>query len=336
MRPVLLVIVVLLSSLWWGPVAFAEEPTAEERAAAQVLFDEGRTLSEAGDWQGACAKFQESMRLHQAVGTQLNLARCYEEIDQLASAWINWVEAKQRASAAGQEKRAKIAEERARALESRVSFITIRVQEPVDGLVVTRDDSEIGRPQWDTRLPIDGGSHRIEVKAPGYEPWRKKVQIKKEGAHVVVRVPALVATTVAPEPEGVVPSPMPVPVPDEPVEPPDEGVSGQLIGGIVLTVLGVGGVAVGIGFGVAAMGKNDDSLALCPDTPSACTADGVALRDDAFTFAHVSTVGFAVGGASLLTGVILIATSFARGASTEDAAVRLVPLPDGVGIGGRF
>lgn len=336
MRPFLFFIVTLFASLSLGPRAFAQAPTSEDRAAAQVLFDEGRTLGDAGDWKGACAKFEESMRLHQAVGTQLNLARCYEEIDQLASAWINWVEAKQRATAAGQDKRAKIAGERAAALESRVSFITIRVKEPVEGLVVTRDGTTIGKPQWDTRLPIDGGSHRIEVTAPGYDTWRQKVHIKREGAHVVVRVPALSRAAAAPKPLEI-PEPTPLPSPDEPTTPPDTGVSGQLVGGIVLTVLGAGGLAVGIGFGVLASGKNDDSLTHCPDSPSACTPEGVALRDDAFTFAHASTAGFAVGGASLLAGVILIATSFSGGASIEDdAAVRFVPTANGVGLEGRF
>ena len=91
----------ILVAVMTPAMVHAEETSATDRAAAQVLFDEGRKLTESDDWEQACVKFQESMRLHPATGTQLNLARCYEKINKLASAWINWVEAKDRAIAAG-------------------------------------------------------------------------------------------------------------------------------------------------------------------------------------------------------------------------------------------
>jgi hypothetical protein len=319
------------------PTARAQEPSAEDRAAAQVVFEEGRKLSEAGDWKGACKKFEESMRLHLATGTQLNLARCYENIGKFASAWINWVEAKERALANDQAKRAKLAAERADALEGRISFLTIRVQEPVDGLVVLRDGSEVGKAQWGSKVPIDGGTHRIEVRAPGYTAWQKSVKIKNERAHVVVRVPRLdkqaTAPLPSPEPTVVV---VPDPAPDAPDTPDtDRGINYQGISGVVIAILGAGGIGVGIGFGVAAGAKNDDSLTHCPDVPSRCTAAGVALRNDAFTLAHVSTAGFIGGGVLMFTGVILLATSFG-GASAETAALTVMPAPGGIGLGGRW
>ncbi len=319
-------------------VAGADEPNAEDRAAAQVLFEAGRQLFDAKDYRAACRKFEESMRLHQATGTQLNLARCYEKEGRFASAWINWVEAKERAALAGQTDRVEIAEKRAAALESRVSFITIRVSEPVDGLEVRRDGTSIGSAQWDTKLPVDGGTHVVEVSAPGRKRWRKQVKVKREGAHVVVRVPALEPASAPPQPTAEPrPAPAPLPSPGPTDEPPeDEGVDAKLVSGIVLTVLGAGGLGVGIGFGVAAMSKNDESLTHCPTSPGQCTADGVALRQDAFTFAHVSTAGFAVGGVGLLAGLILIGTSFADGGSPREASVMLVPVPSGLGVGGRW
>ena len=80
----------------WG--AGAQEPPrsqqqAEDKAAAQVLFDEGRTLMDAERYGEACPKFAESLRLDAALGTQLNLARCYQLVGKTASAWILYLEA---------------------------------------------------------------------------------------------------------------------------------------------------------------------------------------------------------------------------------------------------
>ncbi len=320
--------------------AKADETSSTDRAAAQVLFDEGRKLTESDNWEQACVKFQESMRLHPAGGTQLNLARCYEKIGKLASAWINWVEAKDRAIAADRKDRAKLAGDRADALAGRISFMTIRVADPVDGLVVKRDGSEVGQPQWGTKMPIDGGTYRIVATADGRKRWRKKVKIKGEGAHVVVRVPKLEkksnsspAPVVPDTPEPrIEPEPDPDPAPSDPHR---DGVSGQLVAGIAFASLGAVGLGLGIGFGVAAMNNNDESLTHCPSEPDLCTREGVDLRVDAFTFSYVSTTGFIAGGVGALVGVILIAT-----APTDDGPERIglrpVAVPHGVGLGGTF
>ncbi len=337
-------ILLLLSLVWAAPTWAAKPAGSEDRAAAQTLFDEGRKLGDKGDWKAACVKFQESLRLHEAIGTQLNLARCFEQIDKLASAWINWVEAKQRATAAGQSKRVKIASERAAALEGRLSYITIRVTQPLEDMVVTRDGTELGSAQWDTKLPVDGGKHRIVVTAAGHKKWRKKIRIKKEGVHVVVRVPRL--EPIAP-PTATVPDPAPQPDPTpEPTlepdeipgpndsEPTDSRISAQFLGGVAFTVVGATGLALGIGFGVAAMNANDASQTRCPVTPVECSRAGVDLRVKAFTFSYVSTSGFAAAGAGLLIGVILMATAPSDGPVRQ--GVTVVPVPHGVGVGATF
>lgn len=329
---VLLFLAVVLATT---PVAADDTVSSEDRAAAQVLFDEGRDLADADDWKGACKKFQESMRIHEATGTQLNLARCYEKIGKLASAWINWLEAYQRAKGAGQDKRAKIAKERADALDGRISFITVRVQEPVDGLVVKRDGVKLGSAQWDTKLPIDGGTHRIRATADGYRKWQQKVKIKKEGSHVVVRVPRLEKLEEQPPAQKPGPSPDPEPPLDDPSDASEGGgVNGQIVAGIVFSALAAVGAGLGIGFGVAAMNANDDSLTHCPDRPDRCTRDGVDLRVNAFTFSYISTSGFIGAGAAAVTAIVLFAT--APGDAPERTGLRVVPVPHGVGLGGSF
>jgi len=274
-----------------------DEPSDADRAAAQVLFDEGRTLMGEEDFEAACDKFAESMRLDRAIGTQLNLANCYEKIGKTASAWINFVEAKSRAQKAGQENRVKVAGERADALEAQLSKLTIVVPYELEGLEVRRDGELVGEAQWGIEVPADPGSHEIEASAPGKLPWTTTVVVGEEADQVEVEIAPLEDAPVEPEPGG--------PKPD-----PEEDGSGQLAAGITLGALGLVGVGIGAAFGVLAGNKNDESTSTeyCPNEPTQCTAEGVELRDEAMTFAHVSTTGFVVGGVGIAVGAILLLT----------------------------
>ncbi|MEQ9324675.1 MAG: tetratricopeptide repeat protein [Polyangiaceae bacterium] len=246
----------------------------------------------------ACKKFAESMRLDKAIGTQLNLGLCYEKAGRFASAWINFEEARARAAKEGQENRVKVAKEYADALAGRLSKIRYVVEDPPDGLVVERDNTVVGEAQWGTEIPIDGGTHTVVARAPGKLSWETEIRVESENDRVEVVIPGLED---APEP----PPPPPTPVPKG-APPPAADATPYIVGGVVAGSLGVIGVGLGTAFGVLAMNKEKDSLDRCPEPPNGCTSEGVALRNDAFTFAHVSTAGFVVGGAGIATGLLLI------------------------------
>ena len=159
-------------------------PTDADRAAAQVLFDEGRALMEDESYDEACKKFAESMRLDKAIGTQLNLGLCYEKAGRFASAWINFEEARARAAKEGQENRVKVAKEYADALAGRLSKIRYVVEDPPDGLVVERDNTEVGEAQWGTEIPIDGGTHTVVARAPGKLSWETEIRVESENDRV--------------------------------------------------------------------------------------------------------------------------------------------------------
>jgi len=308
-----------------------EEPSDADRAAAQVLFDEGRTLMDRQSYEEACKKFAESMRLDKAIGTQLNLGLCYEKTGRYASAWIHFEEARARAAKAGQENRVEVAKKYADALAGRLSKIRIVVEEPPEGLTVERDGKEVGEPQWGIEVPIDGGSHSIVAKAPGKKPWETTIDVEPENDRVEVVVPTLED---APEPVE------PVPPRRLPERPPPQGADGTpyLVGGIVAGSLGVIGVALGATFGALAINKKSASLDNCPEPPNGCTAEGVALRDDAFTFAHVSTATFVIGGAGIATGLLLILLAPSDDDAVDDD-VALEPWVDprtGGGLGVRW
>jgi hypothetical protein len=73
--------------------------------------------------------------------------------------------------------------------------------------------------------------------------------------------------------------------------------------------LGLVGVGVGTAFSVSARSTNDESREHClPDDPTLCDALGAELRDDAIAEQNGAIVGFAVGGALVVTGVALLLT----------------------------
>src|SRR5688572_24485086 len=75
--------VVLLGAMSGAPqVAFAQQ-----RAAAELLFGEGRKLMDKGRYDEACAKFEERKRLDRAPGTTWNRDNCEERRGRVASAW---------------------------------------------------------------------------------------------------------------------------------------------------------------------------------------------------------------------------------------------------------
>src|SRR5512138_843971 len=81
---------ILVGAAWlWPGKSWAEE----DAAAARVLFQEARTLADAGDYPAACPKFIDSYRLEAAIGTLLNMADCERRQGQLARAWVSFQKA---------------------------------------------------------------------------------------------------------------------------------------------------------------------------------------------------------------------------------------------------
>src|SRR5262245_1711819 len=73
-----------LATLASGTRAFGQD---RDLAAAEALFREARAAMQSGDFDAACAKFEESERLDKAPGTVLNLAECEEKRGRVATAW---------------------------------------------------------------------------------------------------------------------------------------------------------------------------------------------------------------------------------------------------------
>jgi hypothetical protein len=75
---------------------------------------------------------------------------------------------------------------------------------------------------------------------------------------------------------------------------------------IGLGIVGVVGVGAGMVLGLVASAKNKDSKGHCdPADETRCSDQGVSLRNEAYTFSDLSSVGFIAGGAALLGSGLL-------------------------------
>jgi hypothetical protein len=275
------------------------ESSSGDRAAAEALFNEGRSLMASGKYSEACPKFEASQQLDPGLGTELNLAECYEKVGKSASAWAEYKEAIPMARAAGSKLRQDLAEERARALESRLSTLTIRALGGEDSvaLEIRRDGVRVLPAEFGSAIPVDPGPHTVEASAPGKKKWTSTYQVS-DAMKVAVDVPQLDAESAPPmgaPPRASTPAPTP----------PTSQASTQRTAAIVVGAAGVVGLGLATVFGLRAKSNWNDSKAHCTSYPYGCDARGLDLHSSASSQATVSTVSFIAGGAALAVGAVL-------------------------------
>ena len=175
-------------------------------AQAEALFRQGRELLVAGKVSEACSAFEQSQRLEPAITTLLNLAGCREMNRQYASAWGYFLQAERETRASVDEESVKfhaLAESRAKALEGKVSKLTISVSaaHEIDGLVVLRGTTPVEASAWNRALPIDGGTYTVTARAPGATAWTATVIVDEQADTKTVDIPKLQVATPEPEEE---------------------------------------------------------------------------------------------------------------------------------------
>lgn len=286
---------------------------ASDKAAAESLFNAGKALMDEERYAEACEKFAGSMDAEPSVGAQLNLALCNEKQGKVASAWRYYRDAALMAKALNDARRQRGAEKLAAELESKVSRVTIRVAEPIEGLRITQDGEVVAA--IDEELPIDPGTHRLEATAPGHRAWSKTISIPGEATREVVTVPALEAIG------GSEPA----------VEDGGDLPTWQRIAGWSAIGLGGLGLTIGTVFGILATSDANGLETACgPD--KTCPSDQLDDLDRARTRANVATGTLVVGGVFAAGGaVLLLLDPIELG---DDTSARLIPDvgPDGAGL----
>lgn len=326
---------VVAASLALGGPASADD----KKVAAQVLFDAAMKLTENQKYEEACPKLEESQKIDPQIGTLFWLADCQEHVGALASAWANFVDAADRARAAGRESHASEAQGRADKLKVRLIQLIVVVPDEtkqMPGLKITRDGVELGAASYGLPTPVDPGKHLIRVSATGRRPWETSVTAAGEGNTMTVSIPVLTE-----EPSiQVVPTTTAAPT----ATPTVAAGSWPVSRSIAIGVGGVGlvGVGMGIGFGLDAIGNVNGAKPECDSsTPAVCSPKGGAMLDAAKVSGSISTVGFIAGGVLLAGGVALFLVAPGKASSKPTSSVWITPMSagkDGAGVlvGGKL
>lgn len=174
----------------WPSLALADSNDTD-RQIAQSLFDDGRTLLEAGRFAEACPKFAESQRLDPGGGTLLNLALCHELEGRTATAWSEFRDALSIAIRDDRKDRQELATSHITALAPKLTRLTVVVPEVIATRdpEVTLDRSRLPPAAWNTAIPIDPGEHRIVVVAAGLPRWETTVATLDAGKTYRAEVP---------------------------------------------------------------------------------------------------------------------------------------------------
>jgi hypothetical protein len=326
-------LIVVAAILTYGGTA-----RADDAAAAEAMFQRGKTHMDAMRYAEACADFAVSESLDSSVGTLLNLGECNVKLGKTASSWAAFAKAAVKAEREGQLRRMEYAKQRASDVEPLMTRLEVRVlgERPV-GMKITREREGMRKPDDMSLLvgspvPVDPGAYLIVATAPAYKRWEEQVEIVGEGQTVVVEVPVLEASPVEATPEGTTPgsSTLIMQAPRK-----DPGANRRLI---ALGVGGVGIAAVTTGFIFGALANSDlgKSESHCDDD-NLCDQAGVDLVADAKSSANISTVLVSLGGAALLAGGVLWFTAPSSSEKAHTSGLQTVPLmgPDQVGFAVR-
>lgn len=272
------------------------ESSEQRRATAEALFNEAGSLFRQGNYIAACDKLAQSQRLDPAVGTLLNLGRCYEKIGRTASAWLAFVDAVNAAKTAGQTERGEVARQGVTRLAPLVPKLHLKVADDAatEGLEISRGGEVVPKALWNVASPTDPGDHEIEVKAPGKKPWSKQIHLEP-AKQVTVEVPLLEDD----------------PTQSKGIHGTEKGKSGlgtQRILALVTGGVGVVGVGVGTGFFLSA--RTDAKAANEHCEGATCDdSESLSANDRALKKANLATIFLGAGAALLAGGTVLWLTA---------------------------
>jgi hypothetical protein len=215
-----LVSAILVAALAWPSLARAQV-TDSERAAARELFKEGDELQRTGKFSEALDKFQRAQKVYSAPTNELRIAECQAALGQLVEATESYRSALRMPLPPGSPQAFQAAVDQAKTelaqVEPRVPKLIVRVTPPnanpqlqIDGQTVSA--ALIGEP-----LPLDPGTHRVRVFAPGFASSEQD-PVLKERETTTVLASLRQTVEVAPPPPAVAP-PLAV-APPPPVAPP--------------------------------------------------------------------------------------------------------------------
>jgi hypothetical protein len=285
-------------------VALASAPLrADNTAAAQALFAAGREASRSGDIHEACLRFRESYRLDPATGTRLNLAVCEAKLGRMAVAWQHYTALQ--SSLAPDDSRRPFVEQRLRELDARLPRVTFEAEVALPaGLTLRANDLVITQSGFRVPIPMDPGTHSIDITAPGHATGRVDLTLEEgDRRTLVIQPPAPL-----PEATGTLPAKLasdspPLDSASRRAQPSASTSRESTTWGTVAVGVGVASLVAGSVLGIGALNEKARMERECDPR---CSREGLAAADRGSLYAFWSTIGFAGGLALGSVGATLL------------------------------
>ena len=322
-----LVLAVLVLSLAQASAAAAQTVDAGARSAARDLAIKGKVLVGEGKHAEALDAFNRADEIMHLPSLGLEAARCLVKLDR-------WVEASERFrlvarmdyEQAGlnqsqrdvQDQARQDAEREGGELAPTIPSLTIVLAGSAARVALYLDDRPLSAALAGVEFPVDPGEHVVRAERGEWKP-REAVSLKpgeKARLEFTVPLPPAPAPVVV-TPPAAPPAPVSAPparrldtVADTYEPPPSVQVAREAPSSALRTLgwvtagLGVAGIGVGIATGLVARSQNQQLAKACPDNQ--CTPVNWSAVDGYNKNKLASTIGFAAGGACLVTGVILV------------------------------
>jgi len=288
---------------------------AQNPAAAEALFEQARAAMSAGSFDIACARFRDSDKLDPAVGTRFNLADCEERRGHVATAWSLFRGVL--SELADDDDRKPIARRRSKALEPRLSYLTLRRAEDTPASVRVRIDGvELGEASFGVALPMDPGAHDWVLRSEGRDGEHRSFALR-EGEHR--DLPLHLAATAPPARE------------EETSAAPVRwaGDDSRRRWAYVAGGVGAAGVVFGAVTGIVTLNKKSTADANCNDQRHLCNQAGIEANEAGKTYGTLSVLGFGVGVVGLATGAYLWLTAPKAATHTAHSSI---PVRRGLGV----
>lgn len=295
---------VLVSTMLCAAPVGAQPVDDQMRATARALADEGMTFFEQKKYAEALDRFDRAITIIQAPTITLHAARSLDKLGRLIEAAERYracintpVDDKSPGAfrAAQEDARSEL-----QALTPRIPSIEIAVEGPgAADAIVTLDGKPVPKALIGVKTLVNPGEHKVGAMTETHADLADVSITEKQSSRVVLQLtPKSDANTGQTVP---------------PVKQEKTPINGKKVGGVVM--LGLGGALgiVGVVAGVSALNQKtalaDDG---CPSggTPregADCTSETFLGRVADFqTARNVSVATLAIGGAAVVTGVVLV------------------------------
>jgi hypothetical protein len=326
----------------WADGAAVDVATPDQKLEAKTHFEVAVKLFEKEKWSEALTEFTASHAVVSSPNASFMMGRCLDKLGRSDEAYNTLIDVDAEAKGIDKYKQTQQQASDLRSeLAKKVGLLKVAVVSPPSGVVTSSikgSDVAVGREH-----AVMPGAFEANVIVDGKPAKAEQGNIAAGESKTVTFDLTVAPKPVEPKPIDTQPLPQPPqPNPIGPVTPlPKKGTSstGYYVGAVILGVVGVGGFAVGIPFGVFAKNGKDELDAACPNFH--CKMSDAALqtkKDSIDQDALIATIGFVAGGVAS-AGAITLAIVGATRPKSRDAdqpSVGFVIGPGSMGLDGTF